>query len=124
MSAPLRLRRNAAGFSLIEVIVALAITVGLMLGASQIYWQQKTVSRRLAGQRIADRALENKYEELRAGLLALVDATFPPEGPGEPTIVLTVSDGTIPSTWQVDLIASYRVDGKPFRRTLTALVRP
>src|SRR6187397_1056243 len=117
MRDPLRLRRNAAGFSLIEVLVALAITVGLMLGASAIYWQQKTVSRRLAGQRVADRALENLYETIRITPAALVDTVFPPASAGDPTIVLTVSDGTIPGTWQIDLIATYRVDGKPFRRT-------
>ena len=40
------------------------------------------------------------------------------------TLTARVSAGTVPGTWQVDLVASYRVQNHPFRRTLIALVRP
>ena len=56
------------GFTLIEVLVALAIAGVLMLSAAGLYWQQKEIGQRLIAQRAADEALENAYESLRAGL--------------------------------------------------------
>lgn len=117
-------RRSAAGFTLVEALVALAIAAMLMAGASTIYWHQRTVSARLAAQRSADQALENEYERLRAGAMPLVAGAHPAiEDPGI-TLILAVSPGTVAGTWQVDLVASYRVQSQPFRRKLVALVRP
>jgi prepilin-type N-terminal cleavage/methylation domain-containing protein len=117
-------RSRCAGFTLVEALVALAIAAMLLAAASGIYWQQRTVAARLAAQRAADRALENGYERLRAGALPLVPGAFPaPEDPGV-TLTLSVGPGTVPGTWQIDLVASYRVQGQPFRRSLVALVRP
>jgi prepilin-type N-terminal cleavage/methylation domain-containing protein len=117
-------RSRSAGFTLVEALVALAIAAMLMAGASTIYWHQRTVAARLALQRSADQALENEYERLRAGAMPLAAGAHPAiEDPGI-TLILAVSAGTVPGTWQIDLVASYRVQGQPFRRSLVALVRP
>lgn len=111
------------GFSLVEVLVALAIVVALMLGVSGIYFQHKNMTQRMAAQRSADRALENLYEEIRF-FPPVDDTIYPPSEPGGATISVDVSEGTVPGTWRVDLVASYKVQDHPFRRTLVAMVRP
>ena len=103
------------GFTLIEVLVALAIAGVLMLAAAGLYWQQKEIGQRLVAERAADEALENAYEILRFG------GTVPPAGGG---VVLTVSvtPGPVPHTQALDIVASYQVHGQPFRRALAAVV--
>jgi prepilin-type N-terminal cleavage/methylation domain-containing protein len=118
-----RSRGDARGFTLLELLVALAIVVALLLGATGIHVQQKNVAQRMAAQRAADRELENVYERIRYA--PPLDGTIlPPSEPGGPTIHVAVSEGTVPGTWKVELVASYRVQNHPFRRTLVALVRP
>ena len=116
-------RLGEGGFSLVEALVALAIAGMLLAGVSEVYWHQRNVNVRLAAQRAADRALENAYEDLRfAGLISPGSFTIP----GDPAITIStaVLPGTVAGTWRVDLVASYKVQGQPFRRTLIALVRP
>ena len=104
------------------MIVALAIVTGLMLAASGIYFQQRAISRRLAAQRLAEAALENSYEMLRSGALPLTSGVLPDLwGPGT-TLTLQVAPGEIPHTTRIDLVASYRVTGHPFRRFLQAIL--
>jgi prepilin-type N-terminal cleavage/methylation domain-containing protein len=103
------------GFTLIEVLVALAIAGVLMLSAAGLYWQQKEIGQRLVAQRAADEALENAYESLRAGLP-------PVSTPGGVVITFTAADGPVPATKAFDIVATYRVHGEPFRRSLQAVV--
>jgi prepilin-type N-terminal cleavage/methylation domain-containing protein len=115
--------RGEGGFSLVEALVALAIAAMLLAAASEIYWHQRAVQVRMAKQRAADRALENAYEDLRfSGPIA--PGSFPAPGDPSITISITVLPGTVDGTWRVDLVASYKVQGQPFRRTLIALMRP
>lgn len=115
--------RAERGFSLVEALVALAIAAMLLAGVSEVYWHQRNVSVRLAAQRAADRALENAYEDLRFAAL-ITPGAYTIAGDPEITISTAVAAGTIPGTWRVDLVASYKVQGQPFRRKLIALVRP
>ena len=123
MHRPAGARTREGGFSLVEALVALAIAGILLAAVSEIYWHQRAVNVRLAAQRAADSALENAYEDLRfASLISPGSVTLP----GDPPITLStaVLPGTVPGTWRVDLVASYKLQGQPFRRTLIALVRP
>ncbi len=104
------------GFTLIEVLVALAIAGVLMLSAAGLYWQQKEIGQRLVAQRAADEALENAYESLRAGITPLTITG------GGIMITFTIDDGPVPATKALDIVATYRVHDKPFRRSLRALV--
>lgn len=109
------------GFTLIEVLVALAIAGGLMLAAAGLYWQQKEIGQRLVAERAADAALENAYELLRADPPPLGSTTLPdPTGSGV-ALSVSVTEGPVPRTVALDIVASYRVHGQPFRRALTAL---
>jgi prepilin-type N-terminal cleavage/methylation domain-containing protein len=104
------------GFTLIEVLVALAIAGALMLSAAALYWQQKEIGQRLVAERAADEALENAYERLRAGATSL-DSTG-----SEITVTFAVGAGPVPGTTALDIVATYRVHGQPFRRNLQALL--
>lgn len=110
------------GFTLIEVLVALAIAGVLMLSAAGLYWQQKEIGRRLVAERAADEALENTYELLRSGVWPLETVVLPdPTGSGV-ALAVTVSDGPVPDTRELDIVATYRVQNRPFRRSLRAVL--
>lgn len=110
------------GFTLIEVLVALAIAGVLMLSAGGLYWQQKEIGRRLVAQRAADEALENTYERLRADVPDLGSLTLPdPTGSGV-ALTVAITAGPVPQTRALDIVATYRVHDRPFRRSLQAVV--
>lgn len=108
------------GFTLIEVLVALAIAGVLMLSAAGLYWQQKEIGQRLVAQRAADEALENAYESLRTVEPALGSLVIP--GGSGLTLTVVVSPGPVPQTRALDIVATYRVHSEPFRRSLQAVV--
>jgi len=111
------------GFTLIEVLVALAIASVLMLAAAGLYWQQKEIGQRLVAQRAADVALENEYENLRSlDPLSLVSMILPDTTGSGVALTVTVTPGPVPATKALDIVATYRVHGEPFRRSLQALV--
>ena len=110
------------GFTLIEVLVALAIAGVLMLSAGGLYWQQQKIGQRLVAERAADEALENTYERLRGGELPLASQAPPPTGAAAGTLTVDVSAGPVPHTRALDIVATYRVQNQPFRRSLQALV--
>lgn len=112
--------REQRGFSTIEVLVALLLLGGILLGGLGLAWQQRVSARRLAAHRTAEASLENAYEELLAGRLPLVPG---PVEDGPAGLVLELRDGAQPGTVEVAIHFLYRVDGSPFRRSLTALVR-
>lgn len=110
------------GFTLIEVLVALAIAGVLMLSAGGLYWQQKEIGQRLVAERAADEALENTYEALRAEPPELGAITIPdPTGSGV-ALSVAVTAGPVPLTRALDIVATYRVHNRPFRRSLRALI--
>jgi prepilin-type N-terminal cleavage/methylation domain-containing protein len=119
ISAAPRHHSGERGFSLIEALVALAIAGMMMLASTALYWRQKTITERLVAQRAADLALENAYELVRAGLPIVPDPS-----PSAPVVTMQLSAGTVPGTTRVDLVATFRVRGHPFRRTLSALLPP
>lgn len=71
VSPPPAAPRSAAGFSLVEALVALVVlALALLLGLGLI-WQQRGILQRLDERQAADRALEAALEALRSGALEL-----------------------------------------------------
>ncbi len=114
--------RHDAGFSLVETLVALAIVGLVLLFGLGLYWQQVRIGERLAAHRFASAALEADYERLRAGALPLADGVLDTSPLHDLIVTLDVQPGTVPHSRRVDLVATYRVRGEPFRRSLVALL--
>lgn len=113
----------AAGFTLIEVLVALAIVTLLLLSSLALYALEANARRRLAAHAAAERALVAAYEELRAGLLPLATGPLPVAFDAEAgALALAVDPTDTGDLYRVRLVATYRATGRPFRRTLEALL--
>lgn len=110
------------GFSLLEVLVALALVAVILLLASGFYWQQVRTDQRLTRQRQADAALLAAYELLRAGALPLSDGALadPTDAGIQLTAALTPTE--TPGLTQIELAATFEIQGASFRRTLDALL--
>ena len=122
-SRPPRARGTSAGFSLVEVLVALALVALLLLSGLALYALQANAGRRLAAHSAAERSLELAYEELRAGLLPLEPGSLPVAHFAEAgALSLAVETTDTADLYRIRLIATYRATGRPFRRTLEALL--
>jgi prepilin-type N-terminal cleavage/methylation domain-containing protein len=110
------------GFSLVEALVALLIVGVVLLGALGFFWQQRAATRRLRAHRAAELALESSWERLRAGEIPLIPGPVATGTPEAPTVALTLAPGERTGTVVVELTAIYDSDGRPYRRTLRALV--
>ena len=110
------------GFSLVEALVALLIVGVVLLASLGFFWQQRAATRRLRAHRAAEVALESSWERLRSGDLPLVPGPLAAGTPEAPPVALALAPGPRPGTLRVDLTALYECDGRPFRRTLSALV--
>lgn len=113
--------RRADGFTLIEVLVALALAGAILLIAGGFYWQQFVTSERLEAARRADLALENAYEELRAGALPLESGPLATTADGVTLEALVAPSGTDRLT-DLTLVARYELRGKTRTRELAARV--
>ena len=110
------------GFSLLEVLVALALVSAILLFAAGFYWQSTRIDERLDAHRRAEAALTGAYELLRAGALPLADGLIAdPTGTGQ-EVTATVSAAHTPGLARLELVARYEIQGTSFRRTLEALV--
>jgi prepilin-type N-terminal cleavage/methylation domain-containing protein len=110
------------GFSLLEVLVALALVAAILLFAAGFYWQSTRVDERLAAQRRADAALAGAYELMRAGALPLADGEIADPTGAHQQITATVSAAHTAGLAHLELVARYEIHGAWFRRTLEALV--
>ncbi len=114
--------RRDAGFTLIETMIALALVGLVLLFGLGLYWQQGRVAERLAAHRLASATLEGCYEQLRAGALPLVDGVVASSPQHQLVVTLDEEPGPLAASRRIELVASYRVRGEPFRRVLTALL--
>lgn len=124
---------RAAGFSLVEALVALAVLALVLLLGLGVVWQQKRVIVLLEAREEADRALAEALETLRSGALPLTSGAVPvtaaPGGGGAAeglTVVVRVAPAEPPpGLYRAQVVASYRVAGRPMTRTLeTQVWRP
>ncbi|MCB1007522.1 MAG: prepilin-type N-terminal cleavage/methylation domain-containing protein [Acidobacteria bacterium] len=116
---------GTAGFTLIEVLVALAILSLLLLSALTLAAVEQRSQRRLAAHAEAERVLEVAYERLRAGALPLspgpLDVPFAaPDG----VVVLDVEATPTLSLYRIRLAARYRSGGERERSLEGLLWRP
>ena len=112
--------RSSSGFSLIEVLVALALAGVVLLVAGGFFWQQVRISERLAASRRADAELENAYEELRAGALPFASGSLYETEDGIALEALIEPSGT-PDLERLTILARYRVRGEKHERRIEAL---
>lgn len=129
LSLPPRRSGRESGFSLVEVLVALALLgVALLMGVGLVL-QQPRIVRRLDGERQAFRALESTLEAVRAGVVPLQTSNL--EGfstamgspaPRDLRVHMVVEPAGTPGLFQVTLLATYTVEGWPIRKRLRTLV--
>ena len=105
-----------------RLLAASMLALLAVAGCGQKNAGGKAAADAAAAQRAADEALENTYEMLRAdvpelGSITLVD----PTGSGV-ALTVAVTAGPVPHTRALDIVATYRVHEKPFRRSLQAVV--
>ena len=111
--------RRSSGFSLIEVLVALALAGTVLLVAGGFFWLQYRIAERLDANRRADAALENAYEELLAGALPLESGSLPGTGDGIELLAVVLEDESSALT-DLTLIATFELGGESRSRRLEA----
>jgi prepilin-type N-terminal cleavage/methylation domain-containing protein len=116
-------RRAAAGFTLVESLVALVLAAFLLTSGMALFAIESGARRRLAAAIEADRGLESAYERLRGGLLPLDPGTLPAGFAAEAArIDLAVEEAEPEGLYRIRLTATYRATGAEFHRTLEALL--
>jgi prepilin-type N-terminal cleavage/methylation domain-containing protein len=127
-SAPRRPFRHA-GFSLLEVLIALVVLgVALLLGMALVL-QNPRIVRRTDDERQAFRAMESTMEAVRAGAIPLqtsqldgfVTAVGTP-APRDLTIWMQVEPTGLPGLYQVTLSARYSFARQRFVKRLRSMV--
>jgi prepilin-type N-terminal cleavage/methylation domain-containing protein len=118
-----RSKAGIGGYSLIELLVALALVAAILLLATGFAWQRRRIERRLTADRRAQSELENAYEEILGGLLPVAGGVLPvPEAAHGLKLTAEVVASDRPHLAHLTLTAAYRAEGEPFRRSLDALI--
>lgn len=128
---------SGRGFSLVEVLVALAVLGLILLLGLGLVWQQRRVHLRLEARAAADRALEEALETLRSGAVPLASGPVQlaggaaGSGPGasaggNPAQDLRVVVRVVPAEppadlYQAEVTARYTVAGQRQVRTVRTL---
>ena len=117
-------------FTLLEALVALAILGVALTSSIALMAQYQVLDRRVAGQLEAQRSIEAQLEALRGGLdfpradgvhdlAAVREAQAPVEDLG---FELDVAVGTVDGLYDLVLVASYTIAGRPYQRRLELLL--
>lgn len=121
-------RHGQRGFTLVEVLVSLAIVAMVMLFGLGLYWQQKRIDRQLNAHWTALAVLSAIEQGLASGnITPTTGPVAPPIAiPGPAIAVQMELLGGVPpypaDLLHVKLTASYRANGKPIERTLETYV--
>jgi prepilin-type N-terminal cleavage/methylation domain-containing protein len=125
-----RRRRGAAGFSLIETLVALAVVASVLLtGVAAVTYHRRALLRLAAG-REATAAVGAVLEALRAGAVPVSPdagavAVPPPVAAVRARglrLWVEASETGQPGLWEVEVRAVYLAAGAPQRRSVKTLV--
>lgn len=126
---------SGRGFSLVEVLVTLAVLGLILLLGLGLVWQQRRVHLRLEARAAADRALAETLETLRSGAVPLASGPVPRAGGatgsgsgagGHPAQDLQVVVRVVPAEppadlYQAEVTARYTVAGQRQVRTVRTL---
>lgn len=117
-------RGHAAGFTLVESLVALLLATLLLLTALAVQGTGMRATRRRAAHAAAERALADAYEGLRAGVapLATGPLAVPTASGFDGALGLEVTAEGTPGLVRLHLVAVYDAAGRPSRRHLEALL--
>jgi prepilin-type N-terminal cleavage/methylation domain-containing protein len=121
--------RRLRGFSLIEVLIALAVLgVALLMGLALVL-QHPRIVKRTDGERQAYRALESTLEAVRAGAVPLASSRLDgfatavgTPAPKDLTVWMEVAPTELPGLYQVALRATYTVLREKHEKRLQTLV--
>ncbi len=114
-------QREAAGFSLIETLVALALLLCTLTLGLALFWQHPLVLSRLEQQGRAWDTVETTLEALRAGDLPLVDTELPLDFDSA-TLRIDVKKTPVRDLLEVSVEVRYEIQDRLFVRRSTTRV--